>query len=780
MSVYNKVFFHGVGTGIGQMVQELTSHGIPITAKAVAEGGWAESVATMSRNSGVRHNIIYRDPEPGDHPNDHPNYNLSSTEAAAEHWKLVLNSLPQEVVENRDMIWIEPVNEIDTGVWGKWLGEFCYTVGTLAIRDGYKVLLSGFNAGQPDLGQWEIDFGDFLRLCANNPDSVGVSIHESKLGVPMDTHPEDPRINPWVVGRWKFLHDACDNLSIARPTIFISEWAWAYNNMPSEEVAMRDIAWISESIASHPNIRGVLLWNLDTNPNWGELPGKLVKLIPWLTQFTIDTRYQDVPRQESPIFYSPVGFDLSVRSSKDSPYPEHWENVNGYKNLYVNSSTGNQSYHTGDDMNLNVPSWDTDRGMGVFPAANGTVVHVGMYPVWGTIVIIEHDYRGAKVYTRYGHLHRVPVTIGQYVLVNDKIGVIGNDALNGPYHLHFDISLTDVLLRDPADWPGMDIDRVSADYVDPSLFMMTSRSVKDIPMPAKIKHTIHLFPQDTTVEELVSTVTELHATRSAFTYSHDVAHAVMYAGNKDSKVVLWNPERWAEDIVSYFEDMGVNIEIKYFLHEELPVPPVSPPPTGNRIDMAKYFIPMPGVGNFGHIVILANSWSGGNERQQLQRTAYGDLLTKNSQYEHRAIGMDYIDLVMDTSPGDGEYYTSTGHWIPRLWTPGGTYISGTKDIVFYKKDCSPVPGKAYTQQPTTLRFAEHYDSWATKSGISFDDVAKLEWIIDGKVDETYWFAKGMGLIAWQKYDGRESHAVEVIQPGQQDNNIPDIIHCAGV
>jgi len=778
VAVYNKVFFHGIGTGIGQMANALTTRGIPMTVKSVANGGWAASVAQMRKDSGVRHNIIYRDPEPGSHPNDHPNYDLPPDHAAEDHWNLVKSVLPPEVIEHKDVIWIEPVNEIDTEVWGDWLGRFCFEMGKLAIRDGYKVLLSGFNAGQPEENQWSLNFRDFLSLCADNPDSVGVSLHEGKLGVPMDTHPSHPLINPWLIGRWQFLHDWCDAMSIARPTIFISEWSWSYNDMPSEEIARRDIAWVSESVAAHPNIRGVLLWNLDVHPNWGDLPGKLVKLMPWLTQFTIDTRYYDVPQADSPFFYSPVGANLAERSRVDFPYPLDWENVNGYKRLYTNSSTGNQSYHTGSDLNLNVPSFDTDRGMGVFPSASGKVIHVGQYPVWGGIIVVEHNYQGSKVYTRYGHLHKIAVSIGQCVGVEDKLGVIGNDALDGPYHLHFDISETDVLLNDPADWPGMDIERVEADYVDPDLYLLATRSPEgQVTVPNKIKHTIHLFPQDTTLAELVDTVTILHRTRSAFTYSHDAAHAIMYAGNPDSLVVLWEPQRWNMDIISYFANMGVRFEVRKFF-SGAPVPPIPPAPTPGKIDMAKYFIPKDGLAN-GHIVTLANSWGGGNERQQLQRTSHGDLLTKNSQYEKRVIGADYIDLVLDTSPGDGEYYTSTGHWIPRYWAPGESYISDAKEIVFRRQsDCTVVPGKTYLQPPTTLRFAQRYPSYAVIPGVVFYDVVKLEWVINGNVDETYYFAEGMGLVKWEKYDGRESHAVEIIQPDDQDPNIPNIISCA--
>jgi hypothetical protein len=767
MAAYNKVFFHGTGTGIGTMALALDTAGIPFTAKAVANGGWAEAVANLRRESGIRHSIIYRDPNPGGAPDDHPDYNLPPADAALKHWRLVVSSLPSEVIANKDIIWIEPVNEIDTQTRAEWLGRFCFAIGELAMDDGFNVLLSGFNAGQPGEDQWSLYFRDFLTLCADNPNRVGVSLHEGKLGVPVDTDINDERINPWLIGRWQFLHDWCDAMGIARPTIFISEWSWAYNNMPSSEIAMRDIVALSESIAMHSNIRGVCLWNLDSDPNWGQLPGKLASLIDDVTQFTLDKRYPDPPDNKPPaecaFIYPVLEYDK-------------WVDSNPYGTLYTNSSTGNQSYHTGADLNKNDPVHDSDGDQPVMAVSDGVVTCAGHYPVWGSIVVIKHC--DGTVYSRYGHLYNLRVHVGDVVLAGSILGTVGRDELDGPYHLHFDISTTDALLVNPADWPGMDLARVARDYVDPIKFI-EDRSSNGVPMPKRIKHTIHLLPQDTSIDELVATVKKLHATRTAFTYSHDVAHAVMYAGNGDSVVVLWNPERWDMDVVEYFENMGVRTEVRYF--SAISVPPPVTPPSPTLIDMAKYFLP-PNQLNKGYIVNISNNWGQGNERTQLQRGANGhSLLTKNQQYEKRVIGTEFIDLVLDTSPGDGEYYTSSGHWIPRNWKPGAIYESGAKAISYFRQsDCSRIDGKTYTQPPTKLVFAKHYDMWTSPLGLVFQDVARLEWHVGSVVDETYWFADGLGLVRWLKYDGRESNAFEIISPGNQDDNVPNIIHCAGV
>jgi hypothetical protein len=75
--------------------------------------------------------------------------------------------------------------------------------------------------------------------------------------------------------------------------------------------------------------------------------------------------------------------------------------------------------------------------------------------------------------------------------------------------------------------------------------------------PEKIQHTIHLLPQDTTQPELKQVTRSLHPNRTAFTHSADVAHALMFAGNPDSNVVVWSGERWPGDIYAWLKARGI-------------------------------------------------------------------------------------------------------------------------------------------------------------------------------------------------------------------------------
>jgi hypothetical protein len=113
--------------------------------------------------------------------------------------------------------------------------------------------------------------------------------------------------------------------------------------------------------------------------------------------------------------------------------------------------------------------------------------------------------------------------------------------------------------------------------------------------PAKIKHTIHLFPQDTTLGELERVSMLLHPNRSAFTYSADAAHAVVHAGTPDSVVVVWDGERWrGGDIFDWLHQRGVRTEARRFDGTEVPDhdgDPTAPPQTPAPIEHTMHLLP---------------------------------------------------------------------------------------------------------------------------------------------------------------------------------------------
>ena len=82
--------------------------------------------------------------------------------------------------------------------------------------------------------------------------------------------------------------------------------------------------------------------------------------------------------------------------------------------------------------------------------------------------------------------------------------------------------------------------------------------------PDRVLHTVHLLPQDTTLDELNQVTHLLHPSRSAFTYSAPAAWAIMYAGVQGSTVVVWAPHRWQDDILAWLQDRGICTETRDF------------------------------------------------------------------------------------------------------------------------------------------------------------------------------------------------------------------------
>lgn len=201
-------------------------------------------------------------------------------------------------------------------------------------------------------------------------------------------------------------------------------------------------------------------------------------------------------------------------------------------------------------------------------------------------------------------------------------------------------------------------------------------------------------------------------------------------------------------------------------------------PSANTIDMAPYFSP-PANRSRGDVFILSNNWGGGNERVQLQADNGKVFVTKNQQYEQRSIGSNRIHLELDTSPGGGEYYTvkSNTGWMPRHWNVGGRFRR-VEDVKYHDKgDCK---FKRAARFETDLLFTAHHKAWTSDSGITFADVVELAWEVnrgDGStyIDERYWFARGYGLVGWQKHNGWKSWASELTQG--QGNNVRETTGC---
>ncbi len=91
----------------------------------------------------------------------------------------------------------------------------------------------------------------------------------------------------------------------------------------------------------------------------------------------------------------------------------------------------NYEFHSGLDI-------DGDRGDLVAAPANGTIIKADWEGGYGNLIEIDH---GNGLKTRYGHLSRVGVQIGDTVQRGQIIGLIGSTGRSTGPHLHYEVRL---------------------------------------------------------------------------------------------------------------------------------------------------------------------------------------------------------------------------------------------------------------------------------------------------------------------------------------------------
>lgn len=78
------------------------------------------------------------------------------------------------------------------------------------------------------------------------------------------------------------------------------------------------------------------------------------------------------------------------------------------------------------------------QGTAILSTADGTVTHAGWKNGYGNLVEIKHAF---GISTRYGHLSKVRVEVGQKVSRGDLIGDMGNTGRSTGTHLHYEVRI---------------------------------------------------------------------------------------------------------------------------------------------------------------------------------------------------------------------------------------------------------------------------------------------------------------------------------------------------
>lgn len=191
---------------------------------------------------------------------------------------------------------------------------------------------------------------------------------------------------------------------------------------------------------------------------------------------------------------SPIGRADTLRNGLWLPRAQGREGVWSSSNDFANPYE--LGYHTGVDLVLHLPgNWGATPHKPIVACADGIIIYARRYEdmrYWGNLIILKCTLDdGTLFYCRYGHVEFLPDPSGKAlaskpdapiwqeglaIKQGDLLASVGNgSSLANPaplfeYHLHYDISLTDILARAAGDWPGADLARLKANYTDPYLF----------------------------------------------------------------------------------------------------------------------------------------------------------------------------------------------------------------------------------------------------------------------------------------------------------------------
>ena len=76
------------------------------------------------------------------------------------------------------------------------------------------------------------------------------------------------------------------------------------------------------------------------------------------------------------------------------------------------------------------------HGSPIYSTADGVVTHAGWLSGYGRLIKIQHEF---GIETRYAHLSRIRVEVGQRVSRGDRIGDMGNSGRSTGTHLHYEV-----------------------------------------------------------------------------------------------------------------------------------------------------------------------------------------------------------------------------------------------------------------------------------------------------------------------------------------------------
>ena len=218
----------------------------------------------------------------------------------------------------------------------------------------------------------------------------------------------------------------------------------------------------------------------------------------------------------------------------------------------------------------------------------------------------------------------------------------------------------------------------------------------------------------------------------------------------------------------------------------VPLKPSQPlePPTA-AIDLLPYLM---GDGRLYEVKVVLPD---GVHSQQVQTQRVGDgrfYHVKNRQWEELWADGQFIYRGTDTSYSEDTYYTLRdepggygSRWCPRAMKVGDVYERNPIVTFYYKRGCVKRTGPGYAEgrQRTWLQLVKRHASYLA-GGVLLNDVVELRWLdkpMGGTARETYFYARGYGLVAWSAAPNLYSHIVGEFEPGEREPMGREVIPC---
>lgn len=103
--------------------------------------------------------------------------------------------------------------------------------------------------------------------------------------------------------------------------------------------------------------------------------------------------------------------------------------------------TGRPAMHNG--LDLAAPP-----GTPIYAAADGVIAYAGYDAGYGKLISLDHGY---GTVTRYGHVSKIYVSVGQKIRRGEVIGAVGNTGRSTGPHLHYEVRVNNVPM-DPKNY----------------------------------------------------------------------------------------------------------------------------------------------------------------------------------------------------------------------------------------------------------------------------------------------------------------------------------------